>query len=264
MSFTRSETLELMCRSEHVPTLSGRFFKIKEVVNDSEADSHDLAAIIATDQATSSLVLRLANSVHYNPAATPVRKLSLAIARLGFRETGNIARSVALFSEFSVQLGYNNCRVLWAHAYAVAEMCKMIAEPFDLDPEEMFMLGLLHDIGTAVLGLRVDLSFFASNMGVLSGDALVEAEQKNFGLDHTDAGGEMLRLWGFPAEMVRSVSEHHDSTTKILAARIVLLADDEATVRFPYVNSIEKVHAILQEKHDEISKHLLESCRAMS
>ncbi|MFQ5356025.1 MAG: HDOD domain-containing protein [Mariprofundaceae bacterium] len=264
MSFTRSDTLELIRMSDHIPTLPDRFFKIQKTVRDSEADSHDLAAIISTDQATSSLILKMANSVCYNPGAVPVRKLSLAIGRLGFSETGSIASSIALFSEFSVQLGYNNCQILWAHAYATAELCKMMAEPFDLDAEEMFMLGLIHDIGTAVLGLRVDLSFFASTMGVLSGDVLIEAEQKHFDLDHTEAGAEMLRLWGFPADMIRTVAEHHDAATNILAARIVLLADNEAREWFSDVNSIEKVHTILQEKHDEIRASLLESCRSIN
>jgi len=246
--FDREETIELIRRVEDMPTLPDRFFRIRQVIECKESSAKDLAKIIGTDQGTASMVLKVANSVYFNSSEKPVGQLTHAITRLGYKETANIAMTMSLFYGFALPGGIQNVRTFWAHAYAVAVLSRKMAAALQLDDEEIFVAGLLHDIGRGILGLLVDLSYFEGPMGVLCGESLVKAEQEKFGLDHAEAGAEILGLWYFPASIRKAVEKHHKPDTSFLPARIISLADREVYKYLPDISDIDRVEAMLKER----------------
>jgi len=246
--FDREDTLELVRMVEDMPSLPDRFFRIRQIIESEESGSGELAKIIGTDQGTASMVLKVANSVYYSPTGKPVGQLTRAIARLGYKETANIAMTMSLFYGFALPAGIQNVRTFWAHAYAVAVLSRKMAIALQLDGEEIFVAGLLHDTGKAILGLRVDLSYFEGAMDVLQGVPLLKAEQEYFGLDHAEAGAEILGLWHFPASIQKAIEKHHQPDTGFLPARIISLADREAHKYLPDVSDIDRVEAILKER----------------
>jgi len=149
--------------------------------------------------------------------------------------------------------------LFWAHAYAVAILSKKMAEVLRLDAEEIFVAGLLHDIGRAILGIRVNMFYFEGEMGGLCGDKLIEREMECFGLDHAGAGAEIMALWHFPTSLIRAVKEHHEPDSGFLPARIVSLANREAHKHLPGVTDVEQVPSILGEKFQTGVSALLKS-----
>jgi putative nucleotidyltransferase with HDIG domain len=245
--YCREDSITLIQMMEDIPTLPESFLRIKSLLARDDTNASDLAKAIRTDHAISACVLKVANSAYYNSMGRPIAVLSQAIARLGFVEASHIIMASSLLYGFSLPLGMNYIRALWAHAFAVGVLCERLAKRHNQDPEELFMAGLLHDVGRAIIGMRLDLTYFESSMASLDDEALIEEEVKKYGLDHAEAGAIILRQWDFPAYLQRTVAEHHDLESTFLPARICALADEEANRRFAFGSNIDQISALLAE-----------------
>jgi len=250
--YDRESTLQLIGITQDIPSLPDRYAHIQEVINDPDSSAADLARIIGTDQATTAMVLKVANSAMYNPTHQYTGTLPMAIARLGTRETGHIAMVMSLLYGFAIPMGMTQIRTFWTHAFGVALLSRHMADLLGLDEEELFIAGLLHDIGRAILGIRVDMGYFEGEMSRLSGDELIAAEQQAYGIDHAEAGAETLRLWNFPENIRDPVANHHNENANSVPNKIVRLANIETHKRFPYASEIDHIEQSLMEKPKRI------------
>lgn len=242
----------LIQRVKDIPSLPENFYRIRALLDNNDSDAKALANAIRTDQAISSSILKCANSSHYSTMGHPVGTLTQAITRMGVIETGQIVMASSLLHGFTLPFGMSHIRNLWGHAFAVGLLCKRMAKTHnDLNPEELFMAGLLHDIGRALIGIRLDLNYFESKMANLNGQELIDAEREAYGMNHAEAGAELLRLWNFPQSLQQAVAEHHNPATSFLPAHICARADTEARKRFPHVSSIDQVAAALLGDPDD-------------
>jgi len=246
--YDRADTLALIRRMNDLPTLPDYFYRIRAVIEDERSDAGCLARVIETDQGTSAMVLKMANSAWFNPDGIPIARLSQAIARLGFSETANIAMTMSLFYGFSLHADMQSIRRFWAHAYAVAVLAQRSAACLRLDADIAFMAGLFHDIGRAVLGMRVDLSYFESGLASLHGESLVEEERRRFGLDHAEAGAEIIRMWHLPDAIGWAVQEHHDTGSTSPVARLIRRADSKVHTHLGDISDIEQVLPLVHDR----------------
>jgi len=236
--FDRTSTLELLQFSEDLPSLPDRFVKIQNIMQDPNSDARDLAQVIRSDQATSAMILKFANSPAYNPLGVPISELSKAIARLGNKEVVHIATAMSLMYGMILPTGIANIRVFWAHAFAVGIVAEHMVKTIDpaqqhSSHETAFMAGLMHDIGRAALGMRVDFSYFERETGHLHNDDLIQAEKKHYGIDHAEAGMLLLRLWQFPEELCQAVGEHHLPDSNCFLGRVCYLANQFTNEHLP-------------------------------
>ncbi len=250
--FDRDSTLELLKFSSDLPSLPDRFMQIQKVANDPESNADDLADVIRSDQATTVMILKFANSPAYNPAHIPVGELSQAIARLGSREVVHIATAMSLMYGMILPTGMANIRIFWAHAFAVAmsaEHLAHLADPAEQQchHERVFMAGLLHDIGRAALGMRVDFSYFEHETGHLHETALIDAEQACYGVNHAEAGRALMELWNFPEDICQAVGEHHDAEATHYLSRICYLANTYTNEHLPERIPFEQVADVLMQ-----------------
>ncbi len=250
--FDRNSTLELLRFSEDLPSLPDRFVKIQNIAQDPDSNADDLANVIRSDQATTAMILKFANSPAYNPTNSPIGELSQAIARIGSRETVHIATAMSLMYGMILPTGMANIRVFWGHAFAVA----LIAEHFSrcVDPaerhcshERAFMAGLLHDIGRAALGMRVDFSYFEHETGHLHEHALIQAEEDYYGVNHAEAGMQLLRMWLFPDDLCQAVAEHHNADSAQFLSRLCYLANQFANEHVPERTPFDAIGETLSE-----------------
>ena len=249
--YCREDSITLIQMMEDIPTLPESFLRIKKLLARDDTNAADLARAIRTDHAVSACVLKVANSAYYNSMGHPISALSHAIARLGFVEASHIIMASSLLYGFTMPLGMNYIRALWAHAFAVGVLCERLAKRHHQNPEEMFMAGLLHDIGRAIIGIRLDLTYFEGTMASIDSEALIKEEINKYGLDHAEAGAIILQQWDFPEDLQRTVAEHHDLESTFLPARICTLADEEANRRFAFGSNIDQISALLAEDSPE-------------
>jgi len=246
--FDRESTLDLIGLSDDIPTLPDRFVRIQRIIDDPLSGIDDLAEAIHTDQATCAMILKVANSAAYNPSGQAVSTLRQALSRLGSREVGHIALTMSLMFGFALPMGMAHVRAFWIHAFGTGIIAEQLALRVGYpDGREAFMAGLLHDIGRAMMGLRVDLAYFESPLVHLHGEELVAAEREHYGLDHADAGRHTLTLWHFSPELIRAVAEHHDPDSTDLLSCIIRTACALSNEHIPGGAHIEGIPPLLQE-----------------
>jgi len=254
--FNRQSTFELLQFSDDLPSLPDRFVHIQNIAQDPDSSAHDLAEVIRSDQATSAMILKFANSPAYNPSGTPISELSKAIARLGSKEAIHIASAMSLMYGLILPTGMTNIRNFWAHAFAVALAAEYLVKKIDprqqhSKHETAFMAGLMHDIGRAALGMRVDFAYFERETGHLHGDALIIKEEEYYGANHAELGNHLLRLWEFPENLCQAVAEHHLSDASTLLGKVCYLANQFIHEHLPECTPFDDVADMIKEALDK-------------
>jgi putative nucleotidyltransferase with HDIG domain len=98
----------------------------------------------------------------------------------------------------------------WRHAIGVALCTRALAIRCGADPDEAFIAGLLHDIGSAVLATTFP-DRYAKTLALRRrvDCPLQQAERSTLGLDHCDAGHAFAAHWGFAEPLLDAVRSHH-------------------------------------------------------
>lgn len=188
--------------------------EIAQITSSPNFESSTLAGVVARDPALAAKVLRLANSAFY-AQYDRVQSLSHAVSRLGYESVRTMALAVALLNEYRDREGGSGLGRLdlWKHSLATAVLAKELAaartgEPGEL--EEIFLAGLLHDIGQAAL----DDHFHDDYAGIVAAAAsagipLARMEQAGLGIDHTEVARRLLTQWRLPERLMDPIVLHH-------------------------------------------------------
>lgn len=193
-------------QSGTLPTLPGVVARIIEMVDDEHTTARQLGSEIARDQVISAKVLKLVNSGFYG-FTQPISTIPHAVAMLGF----DTVKSLVLTSGV-LEMMDNALPGLWDHSLACARACTFIAEEADLEaPEEVSVIGLLHDLGKVILSQTLADDFARIRQRAERGDILlVRSELDVLGCHHGDIGAWLLSRWALPAKLTEPIADHHD------------------------------------------------------
>ena len=187
--------------------------KIVDTASSTSASAKELNDIVSKDSGFVSKLLKLANSSYYG-LPKKVSKLTEAIMILGFKTVRNMALSIfaneQLFSFKSEEL---ELRELWIHSLSVATIGETIAERIGFsNKEELFLCGLLHDIGKTVQGILFPLLFDAIvKVSRMKGWTYYRTEKELGVPTHEQFAEMLLEKWNFP-ELVRLAATRHHRT----------------------------------------------------
>jgi len=205
---------EILALVKHVPPFPKVAQKVAEMLNDPDVGASALAEVIQYDQAITANVLKICNAAYFG-LPRKVSSLDEALVIVGNDTLKDIiiASSSARFYKGAAGEGYRlEQGELWKHSVAVGIMAKeLVGRIKGVDPGSAFTAGLLHDIGKRFLGSFVAVDF-KRIMDKVSreGSSFVEAEKELLGATHAELGGMIMKQWGFPEEIERAVSQHHD------------------------------------------------------
>lgn len=194
-----------------------------------EASTFELESIASSDPVLAGRLLSVANSAFFGYPGE-IRSLKQAILRLGVP----MARKVLMDAAFGPLFASSTLSELWRHSRVVAATAHELAGECGYDQEIAYVAGLIHDIGRLLMH-RCPPEMTAGELDRLaSGFPRAYAETVVYGTDHATIGGELLKTWGLPAELVDAVAFHHspELTDSVLAA-ILFLAEDEAAADAP-------------------------------
>ncbi|MFH7319360.1 HDOD domain-containing protein [Desulfurivibrio sp. D14AmB] len=195
-----------------LPTLPVVALKLLKLTSDVQSSSQDLARVVETDPALTAKVLRIINSAAY---ALP-RKISSvqqAVVLLGFSTIRTLALEVTLFEQLvPARHGLAFDRIFfWRHCLSVAGLSMAFAESLGHpEPQEVYVAGLLHDIGKIILDVygRISYREFLNNISRSEG-LLVEEERTLIGLSHDEVGAFFCAEWDIPQGIILAIRFHH-------------------------------------------------------
>lgn len=192
-------------QSGNLPTLPGVVARIIEMVDNEQTTARQLGAEIAKDQVVSAKVLKLVNSGFYG-FSQPISTIPHAVAMLGF----DTVKSLVLSSGV-LEMMDNALPGLWEHSLACARACTLLANEADLeDPEEVGVIGLLHDLGKVILCQSLPEDFARIRQRADRGDMLfVQSETDVLGSHHGEIGAWLLERWALPAKLTVPIADHH-------------------------------------------------------
>lgn len=209
----RSITLEaILSQIDNLPELPQVATKVLQLLNDAGSSSHDLARIIASDQALTAKILRLANSAYYG-VSRRITTVNDAVTILGFSALKSLILIATAYGAVSQSLmGYGlKAGELWQHSLLTAELSRCLAEKtLFAQPDEAFTAGLLHDIGKVALNqLALPEIYRAVKLSENQSIPLHEAELAILGFHHGTVGGHLGDKWNLPGVLCEAIAQHH-------------------------------------------------------
>ncbi len=131
-----------------LPVLANVISELNNLADDTESSAEQLSAVILKDATLTSQVLRIANSVAYNPTHVPIATISRAVVLIGFSEVRTICISAMVIDSL---LGCNpRSRLLGslAQSFHAAIQAKNIGFRMSSQVrEEVFIGALLFHLG---------------------------------------------------------------------------------------------------------------------
>jgi len=202
-------------RIDEISTLPHVAVKVMQVANDPASDAGELKMAMESDVSLSARVLKCVNSSAY-ATRRKITNLQQAIAYLGTKQIRNLAVTAAVSELFKDDETIGTyCRSnLWKHLVSVGLCARMIAKRLGSNEgEDIFLAGLLHDIGIVLEDQHVHDTFRKVIGSLREGTSLPATERNLFGFDHTMMGEKIGELWGFPDPVISALRYHHMSTT---------------------------------------------------
>jgi putative nucleotidyltransferase with HDIG domain len=202
----------IIARIEDLPTLPRTVFRITELVNDPKSSAKDLAIIITEDQVLTARLLKLVNSSFYG-FPQPVETVTAAIVLVGFDAIRNLLLTSSVLDFFPSRRGKvrREQESLWDHSLGCAIGAKTIGAHLRLEKlEELFVAGLLHDIGKIV-----EMMFLPAEFGRImervkaNGGLISDAEEEVLGVTHAEIGRQLAVRWKLPPKLVEVIARHH-------------------------------------------------------
>lgn len=214
-------------RVADLPILPLVVLKLLHITSDENASLDDLERLVETEPTILAKMLRMVNSAAFG-LHHRVSNVREAIQHVGFRAVRTLALEVTLFEQLvsPTRLFHFDRIHFWQHCVSVACLSRSLAQEVGHpDPDEVYVAGLLHDIGKIIIDVygRIPYSEFLDNLPPANG-LLIEEEQQIIGLGHDSLGAYFCNEWALPQSITLAVRFHHDRFADIgLSARDSLL-----------------------------------------
>jgi len=204
---------EILHKSDLIPPLPDLVAVVLSALNKQETEPHNLEQLMRNDQVLVAKMLAMVNSPFYGMSRA-IRTVREAVMVLGFRGVRSLvlATSTAKFLQRDYSCYGHGPKGLWLHAICVAAGAKALARECKLGAEaaeQLFVGGLLHDIGKMLL-----VGYLADCGRRFDGSTTVaEFERHVTGLDHAEAGALVTAKWSLAPEIQEVIQAHHGSSS---------------------------------------------------
>ena len=217
LNISKEKVIELVSRELTLPPLSqtaSQLMRMLQMPIDS-IEPRDLVALIREDPSMMTHVLSLANSP-YMGMRRKISSVSHAVSLIGVEETIGVLnyRLLKRLTPDSLESQTFSPDAFWLHSWHCATAARMLGQPqlmVSSLPGELYMAGLLHDIGRLILAIHLphalDVCMNLARGGEMT---LHDAEMEVMGITHAAIGAMQLDQWNLPEEMLETVRHHHD------------------------------------------------------
>jgi len=204
---------EAIQRVKPIPQVA---LKVIRMIHKDDYTMKEVGSEIRRDQVISGRVLNLCNSTIMG-LKTVVDSIDRALILVGEKRLLKLVITASVKSLFpQSSQGYSLCKGgIFQHAVGTALIAQELAVfTKKATPDIAYTAGLLHDIGKIPLDqvMAGNVPFFYRYTQEKGGE-LCEAEKLKFGIDHTEAGMRLGKLWALPNNLINVIANHHNPET---------------------------------------------------
>lgn len=190
---------------------------------DTDEGEREMLRLIEQDPLISAKIIGLANTPLFGPSKR-VSSTKDSAMLLGITRVKAVAMGIAVMTAMIKKpMGKLNIQGLWLHSMAISLALRILSKamPREKRPleDEIFLAGLLHDIGFLVLN-QLDQKrsdelhyHFAAEPDRPAGE--IEAEMLE--LNHCELGAELARYWDLPEALIALIRYHHVPNSELAA-----------------------------------------------
>ena len=202
----------LIRKFNNTKTLPHVAIRLSKLLSNENSSIKEMEVVIRLDPTLVLRVLRIVNSAYYG-LRQKVSSIERAIVFIGMKNLRNMVVTEALKDIFRMEKHSQvySRRQLWLHCAAVSICGHMIGERiFGQKGEDIFLCGILHDIGIIVEDQVAHRCFIETcNQFQLNPKPFVDHENEIIGTNHCAVGYELSREWNLPATVQEAIRDHH-------------------------------------------------------
>ena len=201
---------QILQEVDALPTFPENILQLQSLCSDPDASIDEIARRIIMDPSLTADVLKISNSAGFITGKR-IKNVNEAIMIIGLRNLNSIL-TVATARKI-MDRRYKKFEQIWAHCNRTAFYSRAIAQELGKNNivDQVFISGLLHDIGKIVLlstgeGLLEHISDMVSNRKIRASTIL---EEIAIGISHSSIGALISNKWNFPDYLIEAVNFHH-------------------------------------------------------
>jgi HD-like signal output (HDOD) protein len=205
LAFLQALAAEVSAGSIDLPCFPDVVVRISMALADPNTSADHVVTVVGAEPRLAARILQTANSAAFNTSGKPLTDLRSAITRLGHQMVHGTAMAYAVHQmkhESALKSIVKPMTDLWNKSIAVASISRIVAKGTKHAPDEAFLTGLLHGIGTLYIIAR------ATTQGTpLGGEHSLADLLAGW---HASIGKAVLESWGFAEELCEAVGEQED------------------------------------------------------
>ena len=208
----------VISRIRSLPSMPAIYAQLMQAVESADATPEQIGKIIAQDIGMSAKVLQLVNSSFFG-VQRRITSPAAAVAYLGTETIRALALTVSVFSQFDTARAPSfSLENLRNRGFLVGSLARQIARSLrlsNLEEEDAFLAGLLHEVGRLVLASNYPEQYeSAIRRTQANATTLNQAEFEAFGTTHAPVGAYLLWLWGLPGTAAEIVARYEQPGTE--------------------------------------------------
>ena len=199
--------------SGKLPSPKGIAAEVIRLTQKDDATNQEIAHFIKSDPALSSLIIKVANS-RVTAKTRPIASIVDAVSVLGFSTIRQLVLGLSLLESnrdgACIEFNYHD---FWARSLLTAITAQNLVLKSGIGaPEEVFILGLLGQIGILALVTTMPKEYIRilKMLAKDEGADMVNLECAEFGFDHNQLTQAMLADWGLP-QVFQDIVFHHEN-----------------------------------------------------
>jgi HD-like signal output (HDOD) protein len=195
---------QLRSLSIDIPAQPESLVELSMLLADENVNLQAVSALISSDMALASAVLKAVNSALYGLRGR-VQSVQQAITHLGTREIASVTFAMGLRAVFPAA---PELEPLWERASVRSLLMSRIGQALNVDPWAAHSAGLFEECGKAVLFRHSSTRYRALLLQAADDEELLMLEHAEFGVSHDALGAALCESWGLAPSAVASVRYH--------------------------------------------------------
>lgn len=201
-----------------LPEVPSLVYELNDIIADPLSSAGDIARVVNKSPSLAALLLKIVNSAFYG-FRSKIDSISRAVTLIGSKEVSHLALGITIMEAFkSIPRRVIDVPAVLEHNLACGIVARIIAAHGKIaaHTEQLFVAGMLHDIGRLVL-----CKYFPRHALAAMAHArrlqqpLLKSEQALLGTTHARLGKMLLQKWKLPYALENNVACHHNPAAAI-------------------------------------------------